>query len=71
MTKPIAIKPISLRLKATEIRRDKLTAQQLDLVVVIRAFGGGKLCANNLNALAKLVHYLAELPDDDDKREAH
>jgi hypothetical protein len=71
MTKPIAIKPISLRLKATEIRRDKLTAQQLDLVVVIRALGGGKLCANNLNALAKLVHYLAELPDDDDKREAH
>jgi hypothetical protein len=52
---------------------DDVTDQALDLAIIIRTLGGGKLCAHELNALAKLAHYLTELEHrhDDASREAH
>jgi hypothetical protein len=56
---------------AIDMPADDTVDQALNLAVVIQALGGGKLCSHELNALAKLTHYLVEIEHDDEHREAH
>jgi hypothetical protein len=58
---------------AIDVPDDDTTDQALNLAIVVQALGGGKLCSHELNALAKLTHYLVELEHhhDDEHGEAH
>jgi hypothetical protein len=48
---------------AIDVAADDVVDRALDLALIIQYLGDGKICANNLNGLAKLVLCLRDIGD--------